>query len=494
MEVILPRSPDDQEKFAYQNSRRYGLYVPGVLSGVILTVGMWLFVFAHPGFFLYGLFVAVMTFYLGISYFVGLLGRDFDFDMHNALLALNDRPASKIDVYLPCCGEPLEVLRNTYRHVKKLEWHGYVAVWVLDDKKNPDVMEMAAEFGFGYIARKNSGELKKAGNLRHAFKETCGEFIVIFDADFCPRPDFLKELMPYMADPKTAIVQSPQYFSVLDGQSWVEKGAGYIQELFYRVIQVSRDTFAASICVGSNAIYRRSALEPFGGTAPIAFSEDVHTGFMITNAGYRVRYIPLCLAKGMCPDQMAGFFVQQYRWATGSLSLFMNPEFWKSNLNVMQKLCYLSGMMYYLTTGLGCILTTLPAVILVWFAPDLVFWYNAVFSLPSFLYGMVLIPLWTNQPWGWYGARARIVCYHANLFALVDKLKGSLVPWQPTGAVKRVKRFEDFRHFLFWYTGIATSLILLGVGAQLDRFVEFSPMLFFTMFNAWLAFSVLREQ
>jgi hypothetical protein len=32
---------------------------------------------------------------------------------------------------------------------------------------------------------------------------------------------------------------------------------------------------------------------------------------------------------------------------------FLNPEFWKSTLTVMQKVAYLSGMMYYWATALG---------------------------------------------------------------------------------------------------------------------------------------------
>ena len=105
------------------------------------------------------------------------------------------------------------------------------------------------------------------------------DFFAIFDADFCPRPDFLKELIvEHLDDEKIAIVQSPQFFRVTDEQTWVEQGAGATQELFYRVVQVNRNRWGASICVGSNALYRRAALEEVGGTAEIGFSEDVHTG------------------------------------------------------------------------------------------------------------------------------------------------------------------------------------------------------------------------
>ena len=43
-------------------------------------------------------------------------------------------------------------------------------------------------------------------------------------------------------NPKIAIVQSPQFFRVDKTQSRVERGAGLVQELFYRIIQIHRDS------------------------------------------------------------------------------------------------------------------------------------------------------------------------------------------------------------------------------------------------------------
>jgi cellulose synthase/poly-beta-1,6-N-acetylglucosamine synthase-like glycosyltransferase len=34
-------------------------------------------------------------------------------------------------------------------------------------------------------------------------------------------------------------------------------------------------------------------------------SEDVHTGFNVLNDGWRVKYIPVCLATGVCPDNLS---------------------------------------------------------------------------------------------------------------------------------------------------------------------------------------------
>jgi len=67
-------------------------------------------------------------------------------------------------------------------------------------------------------------------------------------------------------------VQSPQYFRTHGRMSWMERGAGGVQELFYRLVQVSRDRHDGAICVGSCAIYRREALATNGGTTLIEHS------------------------------------------------------------------------------------------------------------------------------------------------------------------------------------------------------------------------------
>src|SRR5581483_3200370 len=44
-----------------------------------------------------------------------------------------------VDVFLPSCGEPLAVLRNTFRHAAGLRWAGRLTVYVLDDADLPAV-------------------------------------------------------------------------------------------------------------------------------------------------------------------------------------------------------------------------------------------------------------------------------------------------------------------------------------------------------------------
>jgi hypothetical protein len=65
---------------------------------------------------------------------------------------------------------------------------------------------------------------------------------------FCPRSDFCLELVPrLLADGSIAILQTPQYFRSSKEQTWVERGAGSFQEMFYRFIQVKQFQLCAPL-------------------------------------------------------------------------------------------------------------------------------------------------------------------------------------------------------------------------------------------------------
>lgn len=461
--LVFPTGPTDEEKMMYLHTNRIPLYIFGLFSFFTLSAGMWLFSVCAPIFAWYGVFVGFLNVYLIISYFVGVVGKDWDYKGHRELVEkypINDETAPTVDVYLPCCSEPLEIIENTYQHVIKLDWPAAkLKVYVLDDGDQPAIKALAEKYGFNYIVREDRPRLRKAGNLRWAFTRTEGEFFAIFDADFCPRPDFLKELVvEHMADPKTAIIQSPQFFRVTDDQTWVEQGAGATQELFYRVVQVNRNKWGASICVGSNAVYRREALVEVGGTAEIGFSEDVHTGFGAVDRGWKVKYVPLCLATGICPNTPRSFFSQQMRWARGSTTLLTTKHFWTSNLSFIQKVCYLCGLLYYSAVSLGIFISPIPGTLLLIFRPEWFKYYNLAFAIPSIIYGSLLFRFWAKAKYGFNVQHVMIVQSYAYLTAIKDRLFGIELLWAASGDKKAHKKSNKFRNMrlLCWFWTILT--------------------------------------
>ena len=496
--MLLPSAPSDLQKYLYVTQNKILMYAFGTVSTSSLVVGSVLFSIHRPEFYWYLFFILLIAFYLGISYFIGIFSRPFNLGKHNKIREEGQDYQPTVDVYLPCCGEPLEIIANTYEHVSKLDWDKEkLKVYVLDDGAHPEVEKLANKYGYTYFVRPNRGELKKAGNIRHAFAKTEGQYIAIFDADFCPRTDFLRETMPYFKDGTVGILQTPQFFEVKKEMNWLEKGAGSVQELFYRLIQMNRNEWGASICVGTNAVYRREALEPYGGTYPIQHSEDVHTGFNVVKDGWKLVYIPLNLAMGRCPDTVGAFFTQQYRWCSGSTTLLFNRKlFWGTSLGFMPRLCYLSGMFYYSATALGLFLTPIPGLLMVWFSPQYVYWYNLAFSVPSFLFSIFYMKAWNRTPYGLYTLKARLVSYYAHFFALKDKIFSSVMDWIPTGnasAIKANVRVKKFRRLLFGWTGGTLLLGYIGAAIHMGSVgnYNFYSFLFFSTFYGLLQLSAL---
>lgn len=492
----MPKPPSDKELTLYQNPNKIFLYSFGIFSTALLITGGFLFATQRPwlGFWWFSAFVTLNAFYLGVSYLVGLMAKPFQVENHWNLVRDNKDFLPSVDVYLPTCGEPLEILANAYNYVSQLEWPK-MRVYVLDDSARVEVCTMAMEKGFTYWSRPNRGVLKKSGNVRSLFPQTEGEFILILDADFTPRKDLLKNMIPYFKDKKLAILQTPQFFTVEKSMNWVQRGASTIQELFYRLIQVNRDHYGAAICVGTNAVYRRKALEPMGGSYPIEHSEDVHTGFWCLTKGWRVRYVPINLSAGVCPNSVKAFLMQQYRWCSGSTSLFLNRKFfWKAKLTIMQRLSFLSGMLYYQATALGVFFTPLPGILMAWFAPENIFWFNYFFSIPSFVFGTLHMKMWNKQPYGIFAVRARAVSYWAHAFALWDRLTGSVVSWVPTNAkIDRNSVYARFKIIMPTWTIATLALGFSGivVNGSPNKIWDYAPFVFISIFYGIINISCL---
>ena len=288
--IVLPSTPSDEEKYSFVKMKRPLLVFCDLLALASLGYGSWNFALASAAYAWFTLYVTINELYILTALFVTAIGKELNISSHRKLLEdhgiSDDRPTPTVDIYLPVCNEPLVVLENTWEYIIALEYpKNKISIFVLDDGTDDDgagdaVKLLAKRFEFNYFRRPNRPQLKKSGNLRFAFSQTTGDFFTIFDADFCPRSDFLLETMPYLvADGKRAIVQTPQFFRASNQQTWTEQGAGASQELIYRLMEPSRDRWGAAICVGSNAVYRRAAFEPIGGTFAIDCSEDIYTGW-----------------------------------------------------------------------------------------------------------------------------------------------------------------------------------------------------------------------
>ena len=478
--------PDEEEKYAYRFRNLPQLTSVLVIGAVCLIVSQLRFELHDPVLWPLVAFTGTYVAYQAISLPVNFTGRGFDMAAHIERVR-SWRPGRypAVDILLPVCGEPIEVLTSTWTAVAALiaAYPGRATAYVLDDGPPGEARQAAGELGLTYLRRPDSRAFKKSGNLRYGFARTDGEFLVILDADFAPRPDFLAETLPYLDDPAIAIVQTPQFFRASPDQNWIENAAGAIQEVFYRTIQVARDRFGAAICVGTSAVYRRSALEPQGGPTLIPYAEDVHTGLDVRRAGWSMIYVPVVLSTGICPDSLDAFVRQQYRWCTGNAGVVFSRRLWSVPMPVTARLTYVSGFFYYVYTGLLTFFGPLIPVIMLAFLPGQVRLRNFVVLAPALVTGSVLYPLWHRCRYGpsvWPLGLAR---GWAHVFAIWDGARGTTMGWHPTRTPgSSLRRFRI--GVTAWSGTLATGWVILAVWRMLTlTSARFGVLLAFGLLN-----------
>lgn len=373
-----------------------------------------------------------------LSLYVNFGGDSFDLEIHKARVAAWS-PARylSVDVYLPICGEPAALLANTWLAVERMAnaYAGAVCPYVLDDGNDPQARELAESFGFAYIVRPNRGEFNKAGNLRYAFRKTSGDVFLVLDADFAPRADFLAETLPYFDDPQVGIVQTPQFFRTCPEQTWVERGSGAMQEIFFRAIQVTRNQYGASMCVGSNVLYRRRSMEHVGGIAEVSYAEDVHTGLDAIRHGSRLVFMPVVLAAGTCPDNVNAYARQQYRWSAGTLSVGFTRRLWGAPVSMRTKLAYFSGSVFNLIAAVTVIVAPLIPLAMLGYTEGTIRLSNWVILLPAMFSGLVLYPLWHRNDYRLSDTiPLQLLRGWATALSIWDYSRGKIMGWQPTGS------------------------------------------------------------
>ena len=482
--------PSDAEKYRYLQGGQKRWFIVlqfAAFLGVVISFAgfsassYWTFIFGIP----LVLFAVEQT----LALYTSSRPRRINWVSHQRTVEnWTPRRYPSVDVFVPTAGEELDLLHNTMRYLNLLEWPGELHVYILDDSGRASVRDLAVSYRFSYLARSGS-EYKKAGNLRYGAEHSHGEIITIFDADFVPRSDFLLELVPYMDDPTVGIVQSPQFFDTHKQMNWIQRCAGATQELFYRFIQPSRDALGAAVCVGTSALYRRTALDAIGGFPLIGQSEDIYTGLWMNDAGYSTRYVPVTVSKGIAPSNLDNFIAQQYRWCEGSITMLATRRFHTTrNLPLGARLSYWSGFLYYVSTALSSLIIPLPAITMAWFFPQWVRPWNTIWLAGALATWLVIYPMVMRSRWRIEVLRIQTVYGFAHAFNIVDLIRNRVVEWHPTGSKAPAPIAVKVKRFYTVYLGLA--LIVVGAGLILrtaeDGFALFAGMLVFFALNLYV--------
>ncbi|MET0303177.1 MAG: glycosyltransferase family 2 protein, partial [Microbacteriaceae bacterium] len=320
----------------------------------------------------------------------------------------------------------------------------------------------AGEVGARYVRRmSNTGA--KAGNLNHALTLAKGDFFAVFDADFVPKPEFLIETVPFFVDESVAFVQTPQAYGNL--HTAIARGAAYMQTMFYRFAQRGRNRFNAAFCVGTNVIFRRTAIDEIDGIYADSKSEDVWTALRLHEKGWRSIYIPDVLAIGDAPETIEAYSKQQLRWATGGFEILLthNPFSPRRRLNADQRIQYFVTATFYLT-GIAPLLLLLvpPLEIFLDLRPmtmDITPWTWA-FYYAGFYVMQIFLAWFVVGSFRWETLTLSTVSFPIYAKALWNVVCGKDVGWHVTGTASRRSPFNFIVPQVIFFVFLALTSVV----------------------------------
>lgn len=268
------------------------------------------------------------------------------------------RDFPRVDVFIPVYREPLHVVEPTIAAATRIH-SARVQVYLLDDGDDPQMAQLAARYGARYLTRPgNKGA--KAGNINAALQRTDAPYVVVFDCDHVPNPDFLSRTLGYFGqDDRLAFVQTPQYYAN-HSDGGIPAAAWAQQALFFGGIARGKDRLGAMFCCGTNVAFRREALESVGGFPEKSVTEDFLLSIRLHAGGWRSVYHAEVLASGLGPENLSAYVTQQLRWSRGCIGALFSSL--TARIAWRQRVQYLLSTMYFLTGWTVLVYMSLPAV------------------------------------------------------------------------------------------------------------------------------------
>jgi cellulose synthase/poly-beta-1,6-N-acetylglucosamine synthase-like glycosyltransferase len=159
----------------------------------------------------------------------------------------------------------------------------------------------------------------KAGALAAGLASARGELLAIFDADFVPAPDFLRQSVPYFADPRLGMVQG-SWAHINRGYSLLTRVEAVLLDGHFMIEHAARNRNGCFFNFnGTAGVWRREAIETSGGWEHDTLTEDLDLSYRAQLAGWRFLYLPELAVPSELPVDVNGFKSQQHRWAKGAV-------------------------------------------------------------------------------------------------------------------------------------------------------------------------------
>lgn len=235
-----------------------------------------------------------------------------------------------VTIQLPVFNEKYVIERLLYS-VSKLEYPiDKLEIQVLDDSTDESVIETSIIISeivkkgidIQHIRRENRVGFK-AGALKEGLITAKGEFIVIFDADFVPKSDWLLKTIPYFKNEKVGVVQT-RWGHLNRDYSVLTKIQAFALDAHFTLEQVGRNSKKHFINFnGTAGVWRKSCIIDAGNWASDTLTEDLDLSYRAQLKEWQFVYLEDVETPAELPAVLSAARSQQFRWNKGGAENFI---------------------------------------------------------------------------------------------------------------------------------------------------------------------------
>jgi len=305
----------------------------------------------------------------------------------------------KVTIQLPVFNERYVIERLIETTCKISYPKELLEIQVLDDSTDETkdliakMVQLKKNEGFDikHIYRENRIGFK-AGALKEGTLIAKGDFIAIFDADFMPDENFLKQTIGYFANPKIGVVQTP-WLHLNHNYNLLTSLQAFGLNAHFSIEQVGRNVKNHFINFnGTGGIWRKECIETSGGWQSDTLTEDLDLSYRAQLIGWEFLFINDVGSPAELPANMKALRTQQFRWTKGAAEC-ARKNLWKVIKSDKPVATKLHATFHLLNSFIFvCVaLTAILSIPVMWFKPNWPELKNFFYIGGLFIFSFVLL-------------------------------------------------------------------------------------------------------
>ncbi len=276
----------------------------------------------------------------------------------------------EVTVQLPIYNEKY-VIKRLLKAVAALDYpREKLHIQVLDDSTDSTVRLTArlvkrlrrAGYRIDHLRRKTRTGFK-AGALDYGLRHSNAPFLAIFDADFVPHRQFLKQTIPYLMQPGIGMVQT-RWGHINRDYSLLTRLQAIFLDAHFLIEHLARNRSGRFFNFnGTAGVWRRQAIEQAGGWEHDTLTEDLDLSYRAQLKGWKFLFLPQVVCPAELPVEMNAYKGQQFRWAKGSVqtALKLIPRIWRSKFPLRVRL----EAIIHLSNNFAYLMLAIPAFLMI---------------------------------------------------------------------------------------------------------------------------------